>query len=1502
MGDQEQFLSHPITPTPSVFSDLAPTTPLPDLLSPLPRSDDSQYVQRTDAVFLQQFQEITTGAFENILAQLTSATDPRLKHPFVIRGFREQGLGSISVNPANYQNTLFRVATEPQSGDGVIYRRVEFGYTVRRDFRRIGVLSYILLDPDDTVLEVGFGSQEAKDVFLHHLFGRTLSEEMRERIRIVQEELFAYLRTSPLAQEKLREFATSRHWPAGLEEIANLAYFDNWLTPLEEFAEQKGFSKEDLYLAGWYDLAFTQKGLPSYSIRDSKVIRIPYFRKNRIELWRTRNLRPARTTSHKYTSWPLDRSIDRAFGVEEKLYYGWDLDKARGQTLVLTEGEFKCLVATQASSILTVGIPGITEVDEVIIQALVEAEAAEYVVILDRDPRGKGFMRVDGITDSERAAYSIALDLLRTGAKNVRVGRIPDVKQGQKVGIDDLILEQGVGAYMQVIHEALPPQEYAEAIGLNETFCLLLSARQRIRKAVEQYEWSARRGGAQVDEAIYAEALRLRDEIGKLYSDYLLERFRGAYRINQPSRENAVLFWVSGIEDAEKKIVVAPSGEGIGLEHFQGDIIFFHYFPADIPREHMWSGKNDLLFPMSMEAITRFFQTTEYKSDDFSLLFQRGLEVLGKPWEEGQPVPWRSVHDIGLILLAGYISYDFPVDEFIIIPNLTFYIDRGTHWEEHVRIPLTVFRKSYGDAVAFITLTTWEEGDGQPEDSEELPEASNAVVNALMHDSRMMLFASSFLRQRNAVQDELKFRMVVETLYPYWFERKKKETLSTMANLGVGEAMVEQCQLLELSPADYQELIAHFVFRRLLNQATNSGLFRQNDHAKIVPRFHGSVILLPVFDESRNIISLRVLPLTLEDHLPPMSDPSQKLIRQIDGGDRHLLKNLDPVRHLYLQERLRGVRGKRLVITLHELDGLILGAQERHVVGLNSSLAVHPSILAKIYAAAPASICFVLSGQIPSSQYDLFQFDAPSFLKDLYDVQEAINASRPDDTPPISVEFTVLPFPLTHLAAQHSISEDTIFALFASCANVQAILDAQKFNPALHGIVQRFLKASARLLDYLEIQALPDLLDARPIEWWVRESKRLYAVIQQYAHQAYRMTLPDVDVYMQEKLHLAEPRPIEELIRLRKEEGAVFLHKPLYSLERTPPAAVSGELVQLFRQTLIERTEVRFQDIQNVFPQASVPQGKHGKKGRSIASALQEKHGEEKHVIASGQPPETEEHARPTRPNAKGELLQFHQRSPDRFSRPEVIAEEHREGLFTLTVRMNVQDRLGPLTGTGCSSRKKEAEALACERILQQLQNEEPPPAKPEKDLMANPKGAVYELLQKMPPPARKPSIHSRQVESGFEVAVSLQYQGQRYTGQGKGKTKREAEREAFSLILEQLYGPQTVSGLAREEAAQLEQALQMGAGNKNYVGRVYAIAQLMQARPPEFLTTFHLVEEGIEYQTEGSLQLREGILLTSKAHSLIREKSKQQAALDILSQLSGLVNQGDVLPETLDS
>ena len=102
----------------------------------------------------------------------------------------------------------------------------------------------------------------------------------------------------------------------------------------------------------------------------------------------------------RYLSSPLNRSLNTALPVQSRMYNSWKLGSAAGKTIVITEGEFKSAIATRSTGILHLGILGIHEFDESMLQAIVDAKPAKVIVVLDRDPKAMALQRVDEVTDS----------------------------------------------------------------------------------------------------------------------------------------------------------------------------------------------------------------------------------------------------------------------------------------------------------------------------------------------------------------------------------------------------------------------------------------------------------------------------------------------------------------------------------------------------------------------------------------------------------------------------------------------------------------------------------------------------------------------------------------------------------------------------------------------------------------------------------------------------------------------------------------------------------------------------------------------------------------------------------------------------------------------------------------------------------------------------------------------------------------------------------------------
>lgn len=1106
--------------------------------------------------YRQELYDIHDGRLDTVIETLRAATNSRLRYPFRIIS-SEQPAIELAGNPELFERAVLRVATEPKRShlDRSI-RRALFGYIVQGQFRRIGPINFVVIDGTGHVVDMGFANHLLLQHFKYHLYGRNVSPEKAERLIQIQEAVFAYLRSSSACQERLAQFVASRGWPEGLAESAQLVYFDSRLVDLQDWASAQGFKAGDMCQAGWFEMNFSQQGELSYSVRDSDVIRIPYFHKGRIVSWRTRHLNPIRAETHKYTSWPLDRSVHDWREFETKLYFQWRLSEAQGNPIIITEGEFKCLVTTHIGKILTVGIPGITEVDDKTIQMLVEAHGSEYLVILDRDPFGKGAMRVDGITDSERASYLIALRLQRTGAQNVRVGVIPAKPNGEKVGLDDLILESGAEALKAIIDQATIPSLYAEKVGLDEQLCDILLARQQLKKVLEDYRQSFQRGGTAVAQEVVAQAEYIQGEVETLYRTFLLQELRGARRLNQPMRHFTALFQVQSLLKPDYKMVLLENGKELPLHYFCNDIIVLKFHLQDTPVSAIWALDPYLTLEFSQSDIHSLATTGKTVNSALIATAEVGASVLGVSLPK--LLGTSTVHDLATVVMAGHLARWFPGDEHIFQRNVSFCILYPEYVEELIRIPLIVFRKASKMAVVVATCAIWENGQG--------------VRSAIDLASQKVNLATWFLRGGDAPHSYDKYTMVIETLWPYWFNRNLRVTEELVAPLGITPETVAARQLLALLPEDIEELINHFFYRRLLNQATYVGLFRRNPYGMVEPRFQGAIVLFPVIAPNGTICGLRVLPTELADYHPPALPPLSRLVHYLYGSGRQLLPELDPEQHLYLEQNLRRVRvGGNLLVTFHELDGLALASATTPVVSLNSSLRVGPQVMERLIASQAASLYVVISLE-PTSPYDVFAFDGVAgYLKELYDLQEQLNSMRPPEQKTLSTYVVVLGIPLTNLVAV-SDAQSCAEQLISQAVELTAYLQSYQFDNVMHSTVRRFLKISTRLMDYLEISALPDLLDGKPVEWYVKETRRLYTAIQAYALSKHKRKLPSIEVYFQGNLGLEATQSLEELLKQRKENNQVFIRKPVYS--PVDPARHAAQVPSAYFRRLYEVTIV----------------------------------------------------------------------------------------------------------------------------------------------------------------------------------------------------------------------------------------------------------------------------------------------------------------------------------------
>lgn len=581
-----------------------------------------------------------------------SVIDNRLAQAFVIKS---KSNIKISSNPNDYQNANFIVGLPNLNSNNQVIQNIEFGYLTRDRFQFIAKIEAIEIDSNGKIINVFSKTSEVMSELKAHLFGREFSQKERLSIQNINKLIFKELSENQNAKLKLTEFAKSRKWPEGIVESGKLIYFSEEILDLKNWAKQNGFTFQQMKDAGWFRKSFSSIGKPIYRVSGSNTIKIPYFEdaeQTQINLWRTRTLDKTNPDLPKYLSWPLDRSWDRKFAVNDLLYNGWKLNKAKNKTVIVTEGEFKCMVAEKMSDFIVVGLPGITQFDDVILNALLRSEAKEIIIILDRDPIAKGMQRVDGVSDSERAAYSIGKQIKDAGYKNVRVGLLPDAFNGEKVGIDDLILAKGVEPFLQTVRNAMSVEKYADVVGIDKSFQDILITRQKLSKTLRQYESNIKRGGSQVDENILLQARKKLDDLISLERLILSQKYNQARNILQNDYKYTSIGSKLGFQS--KNGVFDSNGELYQSQIFDEEILYLSYAPKEIDPNLC---KPSPCLPMQIS------------SDEVEQKFVN--EIL-------QPI--------------------FPEDEYQYLFN------SRTNAKNSIEIPIIILKKKNNKAVAFITL------------------------------------------------------------------------------------------------------------------------------------------------------------------------------------------------------------------------------------------------------------------------------------------------------------------------------------------------------------------------------------------------------------------------------------------------------------------------------------------------------------------------------------------------------------------------------------------------------------------------------------------------------------------------------------------------------------------------------------------------------------------------------------------------------------------------------
>jgi hypothetical protein len=641
-----------------------------------------------------------TDDFDQLLGRLEANVTPHSRQPFIVLYESSDGMaGSFTPASSELKSAKLSISRNPRfpiPPNGKVIYSPSFGYQLGDGFRRLGPLKYIVLDGANAISEVGAGTSEAMTEFVRHLEGVTLTDSELRRISELNGKLLDALRRDPASHKKLLEFAAARKWPPGLEEDGKLAYFDPGLFSIDVWAKNNGFNSLDLVDAGWYRIDFSRDGRPHFILNSPDSIKIPYLPEkgnSGVPIWRSRNL-AKKGNLPKYTGWQIDRSIDRRLTVAERLYNGGKLGSVKGKRIVITEGEFKCLVAEKLTKIPMFGIPGITEFDDDMVKALVEAEASEYVVILDRDPHVKALFRADEVTDSNRAAYALAAALERLGAKNVRVGTLPEMRSGEKLGIDDLAIKYGVDPIQKTIDEALPAQDYARSIGLDTKFQELMRRRSRLRKSLENYVAINRRTKIGVDAKLVENTRSHLARINRTFEEYLENELNGARTLGSASGKANSIRATTVIPEAASKRVRLSSGASVDTKTFLNDVLLLDYVPSDL----FWADCRPALcgqVPFERNDLLAVFHG-ETPTGGLLAALEKGKEIALETGFEPQ-----TFEEFSQMIVVGELTRNIPFDEY----RFEFGVNlvnsaSGTS----TKLPVTVFKRDSGRAVAIVNL------------------------------------------------------------------------------------------------------------------------------------------------------------------------------------------------------------------------------------------------------------------------------------------------------------------------------------------------------------------------------------------------------------------------------------------------------------------------------------------------------------------------------------------------------------------------------------------------------------------------------------------------------------------------------------------------------------------------------------------------------------------------------------------------------------------------------
>lgn len=624
---------------------------------------------------------------------------------------------------------------------------VRLSYTSLR-YRNRSVVPFIgyVIAKDGKIIEVGVGSKEMIGELKSQTgVGRKISELEKSEIREFTTSLFEAVGKT---EASFRAMTGFREWPAELVKQSGVVHLDPAAFSVKEWALEYGKSRgweekkvmDLLLLSGWAEYGFNRYGRPSYRVLEEKGDLIPFYENDSrrgISYFRMRRSQPMPGVS-KYREFPEFYSVSNS-PREDQVFYTprirssdqnavnskGSLSQRLGlkfrslfskKQLVVTEGEFKSLVAEHFGPYPVVALSGIHSYGPDLMQNLVREVSAqkidEVVVIFDGDPVGKGLARADGLSDSKRQAYAFGRELeesilaaqtkgeLKTKVQ-VRVGLLPkSTKPGAKDAIDDLILENpeaGVKTYIETVESAMTLSEYAKKVRLDEALVELYLIQKNLEKSLMEVR-AAKTAGVQFNES-QARQIQATETAFQRADEALKTHLVTFYKTESLTTSEKT---ISRIPPSGRRDQFQPKGHLTVLRQGQVQDItqFFRHEVIVVPtrlkdnvRENSSTAECRTAacfeMPYKVSEIANLFRRNPSKNESLEQDFIKGLELAAE-----QDFKLSRPEDLRLAVLGGFLANRIYPGEIIELG-----LKLSSSNEVNQTPMLAVRRKSSGNAI-----------------------------------------------------------------------------------------------------------------------------------------------------------------------------------------------------------------------------------------------------------------------------------------------------------------------------------------------------------------------------------------------------------------------------------------------------------------------------------------------------------------------------------------------------------------------------------------------------------------------------------------------------------------------------------------------------------------------------------------------------------------------------------------------------------------------------------